>query len=395
MSTKSRPCLVTSQFDRQLGGAANTIDKFRNALNAAVLSYGGEEDSDYPADYRVPIPKGIMGRAFGMPRACDRHLPTENFNLVSSHLLYRYHCEAAYQIHRKQKAPLWIVPHGGLDPYVFSYRRAQKASWLKYVASRYFRSASRVIFATRAEKNKALNYVAVDKTAVINWPVSPIELSDAQIRRKAFRRSLGISDSSHAMLYLGRVSPMKRPEETIAAFAAAKRNQEADLIIVGNESGITLSDLHASIPPSVKDHVHIVGPLWGRDRDNAFLGCDSYITLSFRENFGHTVAEALSAELPIVSAPGIDLLGELPANPFGIYLKSDDFDEAVAGIEAMLDMAYRDRKQIGSDASAWVRTHLTAERFRSQLLDIYRQDISSPESATYLGQRSAAEGTSI
>ena len=68
------------------------------------------------------------------------------------------------------------------------------------------------------------------------------------------------------MLFVGRLHAVKRPIETVRAFCeatAAASREHCHLAIVGMDGDLTQADIHAAIPPTCRDRVHLIGPLAG------------------------------------------------------------------------------------------------------------------------------------
>ena len=73
--------------------------------------------------------------------------------------------------------PYWVIIHGGLDPYVLSYRRFRKMHWLNQFGRLYLRNAQQVIFATSNEQAKASPYLDGVQSRVVPWPVESLQIT--------------------------------------------------------------------------------------------------------------------------------------------------------------------------------------------------------------------------
>ena len=133
---------------------------------------------------------------------------------------------------RRAGVPVVVVPHGGLDPWVFSYRAWRKRVWLRLFRTEFLSGSACVIFATEREKEKAKPFVNKSKTAVVNWPIALPAKYEKSSSAEHLRARFDLPAGAKVLLYCGRVHPSKRPLETARAFLAANTPNWV-LLIVG------------------------------------------------------------------------------------------------------------------------------------------------------------------
>lgn len=370
---------VTTGYSRELGGAAKSIGLFREALDGEVISFGHRSQETQ----RLQVAKAAspFGYLYGTPsrtslQRLERHFETPE-GVISCHLLFRFHCDWVHRQAQSRDVPYWVVPHGALDPWVFSYRTLQKKAWLRLRGSRLFRDAAAVIFATRREAQKASAFYHGDNVRVVNWPVQLLDRGRAEAARRNVRQTLDLPSESRILLYLGRLHSMKRPAETIERFTEAKPPENCVLVLVGNESDVTIQQLESKVPPAMRSQVRVLGPRWGDQRDQLLLAADGFVSLSHRENFGHTAAEAMAAGLPVILSPGNDLVGEFDQHVPG-YLIDDNGQNSETGGFAWFQAAdARELRQIGECNRSWVDQHLRFETFKERLDAIREESLSA------------------
>ncbi|MEM1228649.1 MAG: glycosyltransferase [Planctomycetota bacterium] len=244
---------------------------------------------------------------------------------------------------------------------------------MKTHGRRLFRDAGSIVFATERERRKASEFVDTGNSRVVRWPVRALATDNRGYARKEFRRKNGLPRDSRILLFLGRLHSMKRPVETIDCFAKSSPPSDCILCIVGNDGDLTQKQLTALVPDSLEEQIVVTGPLWGADRDEAILASDAFVSLSYRENFGHTVAEAMSAGLPVILSPGNDLAGELIDRQPGYILNSNEGDEAIVALKWFYDLKALASEEIGSSNRNWVRSELQFANFREQLKGLRRE----------------------
>ena len=365
------------------GGAVKTIERFRRALDASVVSFTDsqeldEEGSGVPGAVHVRTGPGLLGSKFSWAPASARREAdalAANADLISCHGTFRYHVLWMRKWAKRRGLPYWVVPHGILDPYVFTYRVAQKRLFLALIGKRHLREAAHIIFSTRRERDKAAAVYSGPNTRVVPWPVEPIEVAGQAEIRARVRAELGIGPADPVLVYLGRMHAMKRPLETIEA-AALAGIPGLRLVIIGPEEGVTRAQCEAKAAALGFRGLHLAGAVFGRRKEELLLAADGFISLSIRENFGHAAAEAMSANLPVILSPGNDLVGELTDVRCGWFMNDERPETisgalrefAVAGSEARMDMGRAGRQ--------WVCRELSFDQFRSRLQELAREALA-------------------
>ncbi|MFM7137608.1 MAG: glycosyltransferase family 4 protein, partial [Planctomycetota bacterium] len=194
-------------------------------------------------------------------------------------------------------------------------------------------------------------------------------------RRDAARRSLhgrlGIREGVRILLYAGRLHSMKRPHAVLQAFLRAEVENLA-LLFVGRDDDVTRPELAGIVPSCAAEKVRFTGELDGDELDEVFLAADGFISLSYRENFGFSLAEACAYGLPVIATPGHDLAHEMPmaAGPSGgVGWLLPDLSEAAAvqGIRQFATASSSRLSSMGQNARRWVAEHLSPEKFRERL----------------------------
>mgnify|MGYP006268796235 CR=1 FL=1 len=368
---------VCLTHDAMYGGIHRSVCNFAAALDGRILSFddGAAERTgrgEEPPVVRVACRPRPFNRAChwvtpGMAAEAAAHVAGADLLVV--HSLFRGHAPWAARWCRRRARPWWSVPEGCLDPWVLRRNRLAKRLWLACHAGGFFGGAV-TIFATARERQKAAPIVGKERTEVIHWPVPLPDVGGREDARGSFRAAHGIPDAARALLVAGRLHPVKRPLETIDAFVRGAP-RDAHLVIVGTEEGITIADLEARVPADSRDRVHVLGPLAGTHLDAAFAGSDGFISLSFKENFGFSFAEAMAHGLPVIVSPGHDLAHDLAAQAHGFacgwLLPDDTATAAEAAIREWGETPAVRLAAMGGAGRAWVDGELTFARFRDRL----------------------------
>lgn len=370
------------------GGRPKTMRLFAKALDCPVASFtadrvGEAQKSAFPevvhASTSLIRGLGSYGFATKENRSVIEDLAARS-DLLSCHVMFRYHANWVKAMASQHGLPYWLVPHGQLDPYVFTYGGAVKRTWMRFFGGRMLKDAAHVIFATERERLKAKWIYDGPNTRVIHWPVELMDVTQKDEARKEARRRLGMGQGDRLLIFFGRVHEMKRPLETIRAFAAANC-PGLHLALIGPYEGIseaTCEELSAQL--GVSGNVHVLGPQYGRDKEIFVLGSDGFISLSIRENFGHTAAESLSAGNPVILSPGNDLAGELHEYGCGWFLRTDDLAEATGAIREFAATSDEKLCAMGMSGRSFIAKECSFDVFQSKILELKQEALEKKRS---------------
>lgn len=320
------------------------------AFNAAV----GEVSKEFPVEV-VPSQWGPLGRKYHIPatRALSRfEKHVEESTVVFIHLLYRQHAAWGARMASKYNKPLVVVPHGGLDPFCFTYRSWQKHLWLRFYRSVLI-DRGIFLFTTEKERDRAQSIVGPVKSLQMFWPC---DINN-------YERTNGVSKDrwpERRLLFVGRLHPVKRVTETVAAFVSVGSNA-ATLTLVGPESPeLGTSDIKLVAGEAIGRSVFCIPPCRGSELLNLYANSDALILFSHKENFGNVVAESLSAGKPVFVSDEVGLAPEVTAYGAGRAYKirgGADIEHAIRDIlsipQIILSEMGEQARRLAKDCFSW------------------------------------------
>ena len=120
---------ICLEYVPSAGGNIITVMDIKRVFNTQIIAFTSADNMVHDQEwdqnvFRVPIRPGILGRSYSCPfygielQKAERILRQADLAII--HLLYRYHFQWAGAIAPKVNIPYWVIPHGGLDPYVFT-----------------------------------------------------------------------------------------------------------------------------------------------------------------------------------------------------------------------------------------------------------------------------------
>lgn len=372
--SKARPLAVGLGLGRGNGGPYKTIMQFRSVQKCGVVSFSDRSTEAIPGDgvRHLRCGSGFLDRRFLLLGAAERREfggLVDAASHVQCHILFRYSAHLISNECRRSRKPYWVIPHGCLDPYVFTYRRLQKMVWMQLFGRRFLRDAKFVVFASEREQRKAQPWLGRANGRVVHWPVEiPVQSRNSGDRQQ-LRAQLGIPADARVLLCLGRVNGMKRPLESARVFAASNL-RNCHLVFVGNDDSGIGPHLRKIVAGAPLRNVHWVGPVFGAKRDEFVRSCDGYWSYSLRENFNHSAAESIAAGLPVILSPGNDLCDELEGVGAGWLVNSDSSTAVARVLWEWAEASDETLSEMGRKGRSWAKQVLSFERFSRDLNDL-------------------------
>src|SRR5262245_25938113 len=204
---------------------------------------------------------------------------------------------AAYRLGRA-KVPFVLAPNGTAP--ALERRVLAKRVYDTVIGDGVLRRAARVIAVSQAEVTQLLTLeVPAQSISVLPNPVDLTEF-DAPITRGGFRNRYGL-DARPLVLFLGKLTPRKRVDVLVDAFAQMNPG-EATLVIAGNDMGSGAAVRAVAHSRGLDRHVRFTGLLSGRERLQALADADVVVYPSEHEIFGLVPLESLLAGTPVVVA---------------------------------------------------------------------------------------------
>jgi glycosyltransferase involved in cell wall biosynthesis len=365
-----------------LGGPAKTIQQFHAAVGARTIGFAGPTDGT-PEKAVVtlsPEVRTIGGKlaSYYYARAARLHEAEQAIkeaDLVLLHGLFTYPPVWAAGVCLRHGVPYAIAPHGYLDPWALKKSRLIKKIWMHRHGDKILRNASAVICATKREAEKVAPLLhSAERIRVISWACEIPDHTEIRQRRNTFRYELGFKPTDRVLVFFGRIHSMKRPLETLRLVAARKADN-LKLMVIGPDDDVSRAQLEMEARLLGWKGLRVVGPVFG-DRKFKYLAlADAYISLSHRENFNYSLAEAMAAGLPPILSPGNDLGWEFAGEQFSWQLQSDGTEELWRALDEFLGVTSEELIRRGEAAREWAGKNLGLGRLREQLMSLGGDEI--------------------
>jgi len=309
----------------------------------------------------------------GMVGEVRKHL--QDFDIVHLHCSRSFQNIVIHHYARKYGVPYLLQAHGAL-PRIMTKQGLKKLYDILW-GYRLLEDTSRVIAVAdiEAEQYRSMG-VSKDKIEIVPNGIDWAEFDNLP-RRGGFRKKWSIDDSQRIVLYLGRIHKIKGLDLLVKAFAEIDQEiNNIKLAIIGPDDGYlpTLRKLIREL--GIEEQVLLTGPLYGRDKLNAYVDADIYVLPSFYEIFGVTVLEACACGTPVIVTDRCSIANIIDSQA-GLVVP---YDKKSLG-KAILALLNNDniRRDFGNKGRLLVREKFQWDKIMKQMERVYL-DCLSPQS---------------
>jgi glycosyltransferase involved in cell wall biosynthesis len=283
---------------------------------------------------------------------------------VIAHGLFLAQFSYALQLSKHLQVPLYIVPHGGSDPYVFSYGKLKKNLWLNILGKYASRHAKKFIFSTELERTKSVFPDAVMKGVVCPFSVEVPDNINRDSCKIWLRQKFRLVESTKILIYFSKLDHYKRPLETIRAFIKVRPNGWKLLVIGYSDK----PDVQKQVQAYANDpDVIISPPIFDQKKWWYLAGSDLFVLFSNRENFSFCAVESAAMGLPIYISRGVDIYPFFSRNnEFLVFDIETQFDIELI-FRSLSSLSLEELDNLGNYCHQVVINNFTFEKFKENL----------------------------
>jgi len=326
-----------------------------------------------------PVPDGLTLKTL-VPRSTAEALGrlVQQADVVHQHGVWEPLVHQVSVQARKFKRPYVLTSHGMLDPWCLQQKWLKKriALWVTYRRMLQEAACLHVLNRDEAELIKPLKIgtpVEILPNGVFLEELQP--LPDVG----TFRRSHPELGSDPYFLFLSRLHFKKGLDYLAQAFAKVVKKIPAVRLVVAGPDGGEQAAFEAEIKRlGIADRVHIVGPLWGKEKFAAMIDAAVFCLPSRQEGFSMAITEALACGLPAVISRECHF-PEVAEAGAGVVTELNA-DAVADGLERLLTNPQQ-REAMGEAGRLLVRTRFTWPVIAAKLIDLYQQILARQPAA--------------
>ena len=224
---------------------------------------------------------------------------------------WTYPMLAAARAARRASVPYVVSPMGSFMTYALREKWLKKRLYFWAVERDLVDHAAAIRCTSVLEREQLERFCAQPERVVIPEGLDLAVFSDLPERGR-LRAALGLPPHAQLAVFVGRLSPEKRLDLTVEAFArVAGQVPEAHLAIIGPDSGSGQATRERVQALGMEKQVHLLGLLTGNDLLQAYADADLLVQLSGHENFGMVIVEAMASGLPVLLSDRVGLAEEV------------------------------------------------------------------------------------
>ena len=190
-------------------------------------------------------------------------------------------------------------------------------------------------------------------------------------------------DGKRIILYLSILHHYKRPELLIRALPELiDKEPDVFLLFVGPDAGELEKILKLGKALGVTEHYKWIGPLHGREKQEAFE-CSEFLALPSDEDpYPLVLLEAMAHKRPVLTTSVVGQASLISTNKAGIIIAPGDLNGIVDGASRLLaDPAYR--KMIGNNAGRLAERMFSVKAAVDEIEMLYADLIERKRTLTY------------
>jgi glycosyltransferase involved in cell wall biosynthesis len=287
---------------------------------------------DAPWLKKVDVPVHALGPAgsYGFSMKYVRWLRENaaSYDMIIINGVWGFNAFGAWLALRKMKVPYTVFTHGMLDPW-FKHRYPLKhlKKWLYWPWGLYpvLRDADAVFFTCVRECELAREsfWLYDCNEVIVRYGTAGIP-EPTRDYRCDFLAAHPALEGKRLFLFFGRVHPKKGPDLLIRAIARLKKDGYWDertmrLVMAGPADSAYAERLkELVVKEGIESSTYWTGMLVGDQKWGVLQASEAFILPSHQENFGIAVAEALSANTPVLITHGVNISPEIGADGAGL-----------------------------------------------------------------------------
>ncbi|MFC2056153.1 glycosyltransferase [Chloroflexota bacterium] len=247
------------------------------------------------------FPNWTNSASFTMAPGMMRRLNKEirYFDIVHIHNYRAFHESMVHHYATKYGVPYVLQARGSI-PRIMG-KEFLKKIYDNLIGFRVLRDASKLIAHNQLEATQYRS-VGVNPAKIEVVPVG-IDLQPFEHlpERGEFRRKYSIQPEEKIVLFLARLHKIKSPDLLVNSFARLTETiDNARLVFVGADDGCLDATRQLAKELNITDRVLFTGPLYNRDKIEAYTDADVYVLPSLYDMLPRTVLEACACGTPVI-----------------------------------------------------------------------------------------------
>jgi glycosyltransferase involved in cell wall biosynthesis len=312
------------------------------------------------------------------PHLCQKLKSSiHSFDIIHLHEYTTYQNIIVHKFAKKNHVPYILQAHGSLPN--IGGRKIRKVLYNLFFGYRLLEDASAVIALNQIEA-QMYRYMGIsyDKIKIIPNGIDILEFNNLPSKGR-FKEKFSIPEHKKIILFLGRIHKIKGLDFLIKAYYYLIKKLDHShplLVIVGPDNGYLDTVTSLVVKLGLQKHVVFTGPLYGRDKLEAYVDSDLYVLPSRYESFPITLLEAYACCKPVICTEVGGLRNNVVDGLTGILVKFGDVKQLAVSMQCLLNDVHL-AEEMGLKAKMYVKKNFTIEQSIASLEDLFIKTCSS------------------
>ena len=261
------------------------------------------------------------------------------------------------------KTPYIVTPRGMLEEWALKQSYFKKKLFF-FLIEKYHLKNAVYLRATSALEASTFAKLGFNKNKILNIPNS-IKIPD-------FKQSLKKKNKKKRLLFLSRLHPKKGLIELLNSWKIIQNKfTDWELLICGYDENNYKKKITELIKKLNLKRVILKDFVTGKDKEEIYYSSDLFILLSYSENFGLSIAEALSYKIPVITTTNTPWK-KLNKNNCGWCIKLKT-KEIVATLEKALGMSRKEIIFMGKKGRDWMIKDFSDHSIGTKMNEVYKK----------------------
>jgi glycosyltransferase involved in cell wall biosynthesis len=386
MKMLNRYFLITPSISKEASGPTYSVKRltesiFENNVNIELLALDWPDSPNFPYLKKFNIDGNLrLGRSKKLYSYLLDQIHYNKNILFHNHGMWQLNAVYPGFLAIKYRIPYIVSPRGTFSNIAFKSGSILKFPFWKFIQKPSFKSVS-IFHATSYSEYLDIRRMGFKQPVAI----IPNGIDIPQIEKKFNHKN------KRTLLYLGRIHKIKGLENLIEAWGQIQELfPDWQLKIIGDDKGYHGSTGYKSKLLSLTKaknikNIHFSDAIYGIEKWREYSDSEIYILPSFSENFGITIAEAMSCGTPVIASDNTPW--ESVNNKGAGICVSSNVTSLKNALISLMSMDSFELQKMGAKGKIWMKDEFSWEKISKDMLELYdwtiNKDLPVPKSIIF------------
>jgi len=292
----------------------------------------------------------------------------KKFDIIHLHNYRSYQNAMVRKFAVKHGIPYVMQAHGSVPP--FFEKEHLKKCFDKMWGNKILHDAAICIASTQMESDQYEKMgVLKNKIVIVPNGIDISRYADLPSHGQ-FKSKYQIPENVRIILSLGRIHKIKGIDVLVEAFSQILGDMHNVKLVIAGPDGGSVAEIQQQIRElHIEDYVLFTGPLYEKDKLEAYIDADVFVLPSRYDSFGNTLMEAWMCALPVIVTDNCCISSFIKNSDAGIVV---DFDPGQIK-EKIYDLLNNEekRKKMGMNGKKLVEENFEITRIIQKFEGIY------------------------